>query len=95
VILVDCLTRLERLLGRDAPYMLWVHQRPASGDDWPAAHLHLHLAPALRAPGVRRHLASAELGAGVFFDPVDPLEAAAQLRSADPDAAPGQHAPRS
>ncbi len=81
-ILVDALTRVERLLGPDAPYMLWVHQRPAGGDDWPAAHLHLHLAPALRAPGVARHLASAELGAGVFFDPVDPLQAAAQLRSA-------------
>jgi UDPglucose--hexose-1-phosphate uridylyltransferase len=82
-ILVDCLTRLDRFLGDGAPYMLWVHQRPASGDDWPTAHLHLHLAPAMRAPGVRRHLASAELGAGVFLDPVDPLAAAAHLRSPD------------
>jgi UDPglucose--hexose-1-phosphate uridylyltransferase len=83
-ILVDCLTRLERLFGPGAPYMLWIHQRPATGDDWPAAHLHLHLAPAQRAPGVMRHLAAAELGAGVFFDPVEPREAAAQLRSAQP-----------
>jgi hypothetical protein len=30
-----------------------------------------------------RHLAAAELGAGVFLDPVDPQEAAAQLRSPD------------
>jgi UDPglucose--hexose-1-phosphate uridylyltransferase len=82
-ILVDCLTRLDRFLGPGAPYMLWIHQRPASGEDWPAAHLHLHLAPAMRAPGVRRHLAAAELGAGVFLDPVDPLAAAAQLRSPD------------
>jgi UDPglucose--hexose-1-phosphate uridylyltransferase len=81
VILVDSLTRLERFFGRDAAYMLWIHQRPTSEDDWPAAHLHLHLAPVLRAPGVRRHLAAAELGAGVFFDPVDPHEAAARLRS--------------
>jgi UDPglucose--hexose-1-phosphate uridylyltransferase len=81
-ILVDCLTRLERLFGPGAPYMLWMHQRPTTGDDWPAAHLHLHLAPAQRAPGVMRHLAAAELGAGVFFDPVEPREAAAQLRSA-------------
>lgn len=79
--LVQALTRVERLLGRDAPYMLWVHQRPSDGDDWPAAHLHLHLAPALRAPGVARHLAAAEFGAGVFFDPVDPRQAAARLRS--------------
>ena len=81
-ILVDCLARLERLFGPGAPYMLWIHQRPATGEDWPAAHLHLHLAPAQRAPGLTRHLAAAELGAGVFFDPVDPQEAAAQLRSA-------------
>ncbi len=82
--LVDALTRVERLLGPDAPSMLWTHQRPADGGDWPAAHLHLHLAPALRAPGVRRHLAAAEFGAGIFFDPVDPRQAAAQLRSAAP-----------
>jgi UDPglucose--hexose-1-phosphate uridylyltransferase len=81
VTLVDVLTRLERLLGPGAPYMLWVHQRPDDGADWPAAHLHLHLAPALRAPGVIRHLASAEYGAGVFFDPVDPRQAAAQWRT--------------
>jgi len=81
-VLVDCLARLDRLFGPDPPYMLWLHQRPASGGDWPAAHLHAHLAPVLRAAGVRRHLAAAELGAGVFFDPVDPREAAARLRSA-------------
>jgi len=84
VVLVDALTRMGRFLGRDAPYMLWVHQRPADGGDWPAAHLHLHLAPALRAPGVARHLAAAELGAGVFFDPVDPRQAAAQWRMVAP-----------
>ena len=89
-ILVDCLARLDRFLGPGAPYMLWVHQRPASGEDWPAAHLHVHLAPAMRAPGMRRHLAAAELGAGVFLDPVDPLAAAAQLRSPDRESAPGQ-----
>jgi len=80
--LVDCLTRLERLFGAAVPYMLWVHQRPASGQDWPAAHLHLHLAPLLRSPGRIRHLAGAELGAGVFFNPVDPLVAVAQLNAA-------------
>jgi len=81
-ILVDCLRRVEWLFGAAVPYMLWVHQRPATGQDWPAAHLHLHLAPLLRGPGMIRHLAAAELGAGVFFDPVDPLAAAAQLNAA-------------
>jgi len=78
--LVECTARLERLFADTVPYMLWVHQGPACGGDWPTAHLHLHLAPVLRGPGMIRHLASAELGAGVFFDPVDPLEAAAQIR---------------
>jgi UDPglucose--hexose-1-phosphate uridylyltransferase len=81
VMLGQALTRMERLLGSDAPYLLWVHQRPACAGDWPAAHLHLHLAPVLRAPGLVRHLAAAELGAGVFFDPVEPAQAAARLRS--------------
>jgi UDPglucose--hexose-1-phosphate uridylyltransferase len=81
-VLVDCLTRVEQLLGADAPYMLWAHQRPTDGADWPIAHLHLHLVPAARKPDVIRHLASAELGAGVFFDPVDPRAAAQRLRSA-------------
>jgi len=83
-ILVDALTRMEELLGPDTPYMLWAHQRPNDGADWPAAHLHLHLSPARRAHGVARHLASAELGAGVFFDPVDPHQAAADWRAALP-----------
>ncbi len=81
-LLVDCLARVERLFGTAAPYMLWIHQRPTRGHGWPAAHLHVHLAPLLRGPGMIRHLAAAELGAGVFFNPVDPPAAAAQLRAA-------------
>jgi UDPglucose--hexose-1-phosphate uridylyltransferase len=80
--LVDALARMEQILGPGTPYMLWIHQQPVDGAAYPAAHLHLHLAPALRAPGVTRHLASAELGAGVFFDPVDPRQAATAWRSA-------------
>jgi hypothetical protein len=34
-ILVDALTRMERLLGDDTPYMLWIHQRPATGTTGP------------------------------------------------------------
>ncbi len=81
-ILVDSLLRVERLFGAGAPYMMWLHQRPTDGAAWAAAHLHLHLAPVLRKPGTIRHIAAAELGAGVLFDPVDPRDAAAQLRNA-------------
>jgi UDPglucose--hexose-1-phosphate uridylyltransferase len=82
VILVEALARMELVLGQAGPYMLWIHQRPTDSRDWPTAHLHLHLAPVLRARGTIRHLAAAEFGAGVFFDPVDPLDAAARLRGA-------------
>jgi UDPglucose--hexose-1-phosphate uridylyltransferase len=78
--LVDCVTRTEALFGCGTSYMLWIHQRPADGNDWPSAHLHVHLAPVMRAPGVVRHLSSAEMGAGILFNSVDPSQAAARLR---------------
>lgn len=83
VILVECVTRLEAHLGSGTPYMLWIHQRPTDGNEWPAAHLHLHLAPVMRGPGMMRHLSSAELGAGVLFNSMDPGDAAEQLRKLD------------
>lgn len=83
VILVESITRLEALLGYGTPYMLWIHQRPTDGNEWPAAHLHLHLAPVMRGPGMMRHLSSAELGAGILFNSMDPGHAAEQLRQLD------------
>ena len=75
------LAALDRVMGGPAPYMLWVHQRPTDGGAWPSAHLHLHVAPTWRAPGVPRFVAAGELGSGVFFNPVRPEDAAAALRS--------------
>ena len=75
----DAVRRLDQLFDAPMPYMLWVHQRPTDGGHWPLAHLHLHLAPAHRAPGLQRFVAAGELGSGVWFDPVVPEEAAARL----------------
>ena len=80
-LLVDVLARLDQLFDAPMPYMLWVHQRPADGEAWPDARLHLHITPLLRSRGVQRFVAAAELGAGVYFNPIDPVDAAAQLRS--------------
>jgi UDPglucose--hexose-1-phosphate uridylyltransferase len=80
-LLVDVLHRLDQLVDEPMPYMLWVHQRPTDGGAWPAAHLHMHVAPILRATGVQRHVAAGELGSGVWFLPVVPEEAAAALRA--------------
>ena len=64
------------------PYMLWFHQRPTDGGAWPEAHVHLHIAPLYRSPGTQRFVAAAELGAGIFFNPVRPEDAATALRDA-------------
>jgi len=61
--------------------MLWVHQRPTDGGDWPGARVHVHVCPLNRAAGVARYVAAAEQGGGVWFDPVLPEEAAARLRA--------------
>ena len=83
-LLVDLLGRLDRLFDAPMPYMLWVHQRPTDGGAWPAAHVHVHVAPLLRSPGTPRFVAAGELGSGVFFNPVAPEDAAERLRALAP-----------
>ncbi len=79
-LLVDVLARLDQLFDEPMPYMLWIHQRPTDGEAWPRARVHVHIAPANRGPGLQRFVASAEVGGGVFFNPVVPADAARQLR---------------
>ncbi len=84
-ILADALGRYDRLWPAPErnyrfPYLLWFHQAPASGgDEW---HLHAHIAPPLRAPGVARFVASGEVGSGTLSNPVVPEAAARALRDA-------------
>ena len=81
-LLVDVVGRLDRLFDDAMPFMLWIHQRPFDGGDWPSAHLHVHVAPLLRGPGTPRFVAAGELGSGVWFNPVEPSDAAERLRRA-------------
>jgi UDPglucose--hexose-1-phosphate uridylyltransferase len=81
-LLVDVLGRLDRLFGTETPYMLWIHQRPFDGGDWPGARLHVEIVSSWRAPGVPRFIAAGELGSGVYFNPVAPEDAARGLREA-------------
>ena len=86
--LVDVLGRYDALFGADAgpfPYMLWIHQAP----DVAGAHLHVHLAPPWRSPGVPRYVAAGEIGSGMYFNPVAPEDAAAALRATSPRSAGG------
>jgi UDPglucose--hexose-1-phosphate uridylyltransferase len=80
LVLLDVLARLDRLFDEPMPYMMWFHQRPTDGGDWPSAQLHLHIAPLHRRAGTQRFVAAGELGSHVYFNPVDPRDAAAQLR---------------
>jgi UDPglucose--hexose-1-phosphate uridylyltransferase len=79
-LLIDVLERLDRLFEAPVPYMLWIHQRPFDGRDWPDARLHVEIVCPWRAPGVPRHVAAGELGSGVYFNPVAPEDAAEDLR---------------
>jgi UDPglucose--hexose-1-phosphate uridylyltransferase len=83
-ILSDVLGRYDRLwtgTGEDGPfpYLMWFHQAPAHHDG--EYHLHAHIAPPMRAPGVLRYVASGELGGGLLANPVLPEQAAAELRA--------------
>jgi UDPglucose--hexose-1-phosphate uridylyltransferase len=84
-LLVDALGRYDRLWPEPErtdrfSYLMWFHQAPASGGDgW---HVHAHVAPPFRAPGVPRYVASGELGSGTLSNTVVPEDAARALRDA-------------
>jgi UDPglucose--hexose-1-phosphate uridylyltransferase len=84
-LLVDALGRYDRLwpaatADERFPYLMWFHQAPAGdGDEW---HVHAHVAPPWRAPGVQRYIASGEIGSGTLSNPVSPEAAAQALRNA-------------
>jgi UDPglucose--hexose-1-phosphate uridylyltransferase len=71
--LVDAIGRYERLFDGPFPYMLWIHQ---------GVHVHVHLAPPLRARRTMRWIAGGELGSGTLTNPLEPERAAAALRDA-------------
>ncbi|HOT78561.1 MAG TPA: galactose-1-phosphate uridylyltransferase [Microthrixaceae bacterium] len=85
-ILTDVLGRYDRLWADDPkrspifPYLMWIHQAPANHDG--EYHVHVHLAPPQRAPGVARYVAAGEAGAGTLSNPIVPEDAAATLRRA-------------
>jgi UDPglucose--hexose-1-phosphate uridylyltransferase len=81
-LLVDVLGRFDRLFDTATPYMLWIHQRPFDGGEWPNARLHVEIVTPWRAAGVPRFVAAGEVGSGVFFNPVPPEDAARALRDA-------------
>ena len=84
LLLVDVLERVDRVFDAQTPYMLWIHQRPFDGGDWPQARLHLEIVSPWRSQGVPRFVAAGELGSGLYFNPVSPEAAAESLRNVMP-----------
>jgi UDPglucose--hexose-1-phosphate uridylyltransferase len=80
-LLVDVLTRLDRLYGTPLPYMMWISQRPTDKSDWPDAWMFVEIVSPWRRRGVPRFIAAAEVGGGELFNPVVPEELAATLRA--------------
>ena len=80
-VLAQALHRLEGLFTPRMPYMFWIHQRPFDGGAWPGASMHVEIYGPHRSPGVMRFVAAAELGSGLYLNPVVPEEAAEALRS--------------
>lgn len=81
-VLVDSLERLDALFDARTPYMMWIHQRPCDGGEWPQARLHIDIVSPWRAKGVMRFVAAGELGSGEYFNTVAPEAAAEALRAA-------------
>jgi UDPglucose--hexose-1-phosphate uridylyltransferase len=82
-LLVDALVRLERLLGANVPYMMWINQRPRRGGHaYDGAWCHVELVSPWRSPGVARYIAAAEVATGEYFNPVVPEALAESLRAA-------------
>jgi UDPglucose--hexose-1-phosphate uridylyltransferase len=83
-ILVDVLTRLDRLYATALPYMLWIHQRPFDDATPLVSPVHVHIVSPWRDAGLPRFIAAGELGSGVYFNPVSPEAIAGRLRAASP-----------
>ena len=80
-VLVDTFSRLDALYDRALPYMMWLHQRPTDGAEWPQAWFNIDIVSPWRAAGVQRFIAAAEVATGEYFNPVVPEDLAATLRA--------------
>ena len=65
------------------PYVLVFFQAPVDGKEYPEFHMHIHILPPLRQPGLIKFLAGPELGAGNFMADTMPEDKAAELRKVD------------
>lgn len=80
--------RYDALWGLSMPYMMILKQLPTDGRDGDADHFRIEFYPPLRTATKLKYLASVESGAGTFINDTLAEEKAAELRAANPGAAP-------
>lgn len=95
VLLADVFERLDRLYDLPLPYMMWVLQRPFPSAQASAAAaqagtarytdpwLQIEIVSPWRSAEVPRFIAAAEVSCEEYFNPVEPEELAARLRTVD------------
>jgi UDPglucose--hexose-1-phosphate uridylyltransferase len=78
-IMIDVFTRLDQLFDAPLPYMMWFLQAPAhvTTDVW----MNLEIVSPWRAPHLQRYIAGVEIATEEYFNPVDPANLAARLRT--------------
>lgn len=79
--LVRVFAALDALFDAPLPYMMWINQAPRTRDDWPDAWFNIEIVSPWRAQGLPRFIAGVEVASGEFFNPVDPADVAARLRT--------------
>jgi len=84
-ILLSVVTRsYDALWDFTMPYVMAIHQQPASGDSRvrEVSHLRVEFAPPYRSRDKLKHVAGSELGAGAFISDAAPEATARALRAA-------------
>ena len=79
--LVRVFAALDALFDAPLPYMMWINQAARTHDDWPDAWFNIEIVSPWRAQGLPRFIAGVEVASGEFFNPVDPADVAARLRT--------------
>lgn len=83
--LLSLVTRAyDALWGFPMPYVMAIHQQPATAGPQVRdfSHLRVEFAPPCRSPDKLKHLAGSELAAGAFVSDAAPEDTAAALRAA-------------
>jgi UDPglucose--hexose-1-phosphate uridylyltransferase len=79
-VLKRVLVAYDGLFGFSMPYVMAVHQEPATEGQGDLAHLHLELSPPYRTATKRKFLAGSELAAGAYVTDLAPERTATALR---------------